>query len=65
MIQVKDAFGNIVHGHFKNDDGSIVVKNNDAYTKAITFKNRMDNMETKIDELNKLVNKLIENMQNE
>lgn len=64
MKEVIDSSGNKIPGLFKNSDGSITVKKPDEYLKAVTFKTRIDSMESRIDELNTLVNKLISNMKN-
>lgn len=62
MIQVIDLSGNVVNGIFKKEDGSIVVKNDNEYLKAVSFKNKIDSMQDEITTLNKLVNKLIQTM---
>jgi len=62
MIQVVDLSGKVVSGLYKREDGSIVVKNDLEYTKAISFKTKLDTMQSEITALNMLVNKLIQTM---
>ena len=66
MMRVKNRDGTIIEGLFRNDDGSLVVKNDselDKYNKQKKIvseqQETITNMTKELDELKNLVNSLI------
>jgi len=59
MKQIVNSRGELVHGLFKKEDGSIVVVDDQAWKKNLAAKNVIDSMRLEIDDLRKLVMSMI------
>lgn len=66
MKQILDEHGNVIHGLYRDDNGSIVVKDSAAMHKYKTQrtvltkqKNKISDLEMRLDELSTLVERLL------
>ena len=63
MLRVKDEFGNIVPGLFKDGLGNIIVKNDSEYNKYIHAKQQheiINNLTKEVEELKNIISSFID-----